>query len=91
MNKIFEKVMYKRFITFIENKNILHQSQYGLRKLYSTQHAILNIVNKIQASINKKEFTCGIFIELKKPFDTVDHTILLYKRQYCGFRGIIHD
>ena len=91
LNKIFEKVMYKRFIAYIENKNILHHSQYGFRKQHSTQYAIVDIVNKIQASIDKKEFTCDILIDLKKAFDTVDHTILLYKHQYCGFRGIIHD
>ena len=91
LNKILEKVMYKRFINFIENKNILHHSQYGFRQQYSTQHAILDIVNKIQANIDKKEFTCGIFIDLKKAFDTVDHTILLCKLQHYGFRGIIHD
>ena len=91
LNKILEKVMYKRFINFIENKNILHHSQYGFRQQHSTQHAILDIVNKIQANIDKKEFTCGIFIDLKKAFDTVDHTILLCKLQHYGFRGIIHD
>jgi hypothetical protein len=54
LNKILEKVMYKRFIIFIENKNILHHSQYGFRQQYSTQHAILDIVNNIQANIDKK-------------------------------------
>jgi hypothetical protein len=48
--------MYKRFIIFIENKNILHHSQYGFRQQYSTQHAILDIVDKIQANIDKKNY-----------------------------------
>ena len=46
--------MYKRFINFIENKNTLHHPQYGFRQQYSTQHAILDIVNKIQANIDRK-------------------------------------
>ena len=53
LNKIFEKVVYNRFINFIKNKNILHHSQYGFRQQYSTQHAILDIVNKMQANIDK--------------------------------------
>jgi hypothetical protein len=73
----FLKAMYKRFMSFIEDKNILYHSQYGFRRQYSTQHAILDIVNRIQENIDNKKFTCGIFIDLQKAFDTVDHTILL--------------
>ena len=88
LNRIFEKVMYKRFMSFIQDKNILYHSQYGFRRQHSTQHAILDIVNRIQENIDHKQFTCGIFIDLQKAFDTVDHTILLRKLQYYGFRGI---
>jgi hypothetical protein len=91
LNRIFEKVMYKRFMSFIQDKNILYHSQYGFRRQHSTQHAILDIVNRIQENIDNKKFTCGIFIDLQKAFDTVDHTILLRKLQCYGFRGIIYD
>ena len=66
-------------------------SQYGFRENCSTQHAILDILNKIQNNIDKRFYSCGIFIDLKKAFDTVDHPILLYKLHYYGIRGIIND
>ena len=49
------------------NRNI------GFRESCSTQHAILDIVNTIQNNIDKRLYSCGIFIDLKKAFDTVDH------------------
>ena len=70
-NRIFEKIMHEKFPAFIMKHNLLYQSQYGFRENYSTQHAILDIVHKIQCHIDNKKFSCGIFIDLKKAFDTI--------------------
>ena len=59
--------------------------------MHSMHYAPLDIVNQIQNNMDKKLFSCSIFIELKKAFDTVDHTILLNKLQYYGIRGIAND
>ena len=89
-NRIFERLMYKRLKSFIDKNDMLFKSQYGFRNNYCTQHAILDILNKIQSNVDKKLYSCGIFIDLKKAFDTVDHNVLLCKLHHYGIRGIIN-
>ena len=69
-NRIFEKLVYARMISFIEKHDLLYNAQYGVQKLYSTEHAILDIVNVVQSNMNSRMFSCGIFIDLNKAFDT---------------------
>ena len=72
--------------SFIAQNDILSPFQYGFRKAHSTQHAILDIVSTIQENMGKRLFSCGVFIDLKKAFDTVDLKILLHN----GFCGVIN-
>ena len=90
-NRIFEKVMYLRLNDFIDKQNLLFPAQYGFRKHYSTQYAVIDIVDQIHKNMDNGKFTCGIFIDLKKAFDTVDHHILLRKLNHYGIRGIVLD
>ena len=78
-NRIFEKVMYNRLKSYIEDNELLYKAQYGFRETFSTQHAILDIVSMIQTNMEKKMFTCGIFLDFKKAFDTVNRTILFWE------------
>ena len=56
--------MYKRLQSFIDKYDILSKSQYGFRENCYTQHALIDIVNKIQLNFDKKLCSCGIFIDL---------------------------
>ena len=82
--------MYKRLIDYINKNGILTDRQYGFRSKSSTNHAIIELVDKITKAIEKNEFTVGIFLDLSKAFDTVNHNILLKKLYFYGIRGKCH-
>ena len=85
--KIFEKVIYTRIYSFLQSQGILHKNQFGFRKSYSTSHAVNYSVKIIKDSIQKKNHVLGIFIDLSKAFDTIDHNNLLVKLNRYGIRG----
>ena len=87
-SKNFEKIMYNRLESYIQSNNILINNQYGFRSAHSTYMAMLDMVNKVSESIDNHEVSIGIFIDLSKAFDTLNHGVLLGKLEHYGIRGI---
>ena len=87
MSKILEKIVYKRLYNFLEKNDILTHNQFGFRQGHSTELAIIQLCNRIIESFVNKKHTIGVFMDLSKAFDTIDHSILLYKLKFYGVRG----
>ena len=87
INKLLEKLMYSRLMSFINKHKILYKYQFGFRKNHSTTLALIEITDNILKDLEEGKCSAGIFIDFQKAFDTVDHGILLSKLEHYGIRG----
>ena len=84
---MYNIILYK----YLSLKNILFSNQFGFRSKYSTYMALLDIYDKISKSVEDHKHSIGIFIDLSKAFDTINHQILLNKLNHYGIRGMALD
>ena len=90
-SKILERILYNRTYEYFNNNKLLYNKQFGFQSNNSTEHAILQLVDDVSNGFDNGEFTLGVFIDLSKAFDTVDHNILLKKLKLYGITGTYHD
>ena len=91
ISKIIKKAMYTRIYNFLEKYYCLYKNQFRFRNSHSTNHALISITEKIRQSLDKNEYSCGVFLDFQKALSTVNYNILLKKLHHYGIRGITND
>ena len=75
-SKVLERIMYNRVYNHLDSKGLLYEKQFGFQRNNSTEHAILQLIRDITSSFKKGGCIIGVFIDLSKAFDTVDHQVV---------------
>ena len=91
IEQILERLTYNRICKFFSDNNIIYPLQFGFRQQYSTFHALISLTEDIRKNLDNGNLGCGIFVDLQKAFDTVEHDILLVKLQHYGIRGMVNN
>ena len=88
-SKIFEKLMKKNLLNYLDSKSVINNEQFGFRHGLNTFNALSTFTDKIYSALDAKQSLLSIYIDFSKAFDTVRHDILLKKLNYYGIRGIV--
>ena len=84
ISKLFEKIIYDQIYPYFDSNNILSNNQYGLRRLHSTEFAVLEILDRITEALDQGHTPFVFYLDLSKAFDSLNHSILLGKLKYYG-------
>ena len=87
LSKVIEKIASRRLYNYLNLNNLLYMHQYGFQSGKSTCQPMVHIIDYISKALNNNEFSVGVFLDLQKAFDLVDHSLLLLKLKYLGVQG----
>ena len=78
----------QRLYKYLEEFAMLYEQQFGFRSQYSAEHALIAMTQQIQEASDSDRYACGVFLDLQKAFDTVNHEILISKLKFYGIKDI---
>ena len=90
-SKILEKSMYNIIYSFLCKHKLINTTQFGFRSKHSAEHALIILIETVKKYLDDGEIVYGVFIDLQKVFDTVNHEILLENLKHYGIRSKQND
>ena len=83
--------MYNRMYKLFSDNNLIYPLEFGFRQKYSTIHALISLTENIRKNLGEGNIGCGIFVDLQKAFDTVEHDTLLSKLEHYDIYSLANE